>query len=333
MPVSNHPDLLCGTNIADDTGVFRLRDDLALVQTVDFFTPVVDDPYLFGQIAAANALSDVYTTGGRPITALNLVSFPCKLGMACLSAILRGGQSKVNEAGAVIVGGHSVDDPEPKYGLAVTGVVDPRKMIVNTGAQVGQSLILTKKIGTGIVGNMRKMHSGTLQRLKGKNPIDPDTEEECIQSMVTLNDQAAKLMVEFGCSACTDVTGFGLLGHAKNVAEASKVGMEIWVDQVPRFRGVLEVAVEGTAGGGHRNRDYVQRSVERRPGVTDPELHLLCDAQTSGGLLMSVDAEKTDDLVSALHASGVKDAAAIGRVVEGEGGRLILTNRKGDPGR
>ncbi len=324
MPVPQHPDLLYGTNIGDDTGVFRLREDLAIVQTVDFFTPVVDDPFLFGQIAAANALSDVYTMGGRPITALNLVSFPCKFGMDRLSAILQGGQDKVKEAGAVIVGGHSVDDREPKYGLAITGVVDPRKMITNAGAQVGQKLILTKKIGTGIISNMRKLHRGMLQRLKGRNPIAPETERESVQSMIDLNTQAAKLMREFGCSACTDVTGFGLLGHAINVAEASKVSLEIWVDQVPHFQGVLEVAIKGTEGGGHRNATFFQNSIERGPHVTDQHFYLLSDAQTSGGLLMSVDAEKAEELVSALHSSGVLHAAIIGQVIEGEAGHLTL---------
>ena len=298
------------------------------MQSVDFFTPVVDDPYLFGQIAAANALSDIYTMGGKPVTALNLVSFPCKIGMDRLSAILQGGQSKIEEAGAVIVGGHSVDDREPKYGLAVTGVVDPKEMITNTGARPGQKLILTKKIGTGIISNMRKLHRGIFGRLKGPNPVAAETEQESIESMITLNARAAKLMKEFGCPACTDVTGFGLLGHARNVAEASNVSMEIWVDQVPHFKGVLGVAVEGTAGGGHRNLTFVQNSVERGPHVTDQSLYLLCDAQTSGGLLMSVDEEKAEDLVSALHTSGVPHAAIIGRIIGGEAGRLILKHLK-----
>jgi len=324
VPVPNHPDLLYGTNVGDDTGVFRLREDLALVQTVDFFTPIVDDPFAFGQIAAANALSDIYTMGATPITALNLVSFPCKLGMDRLSAILQGGHSKVDEAGAVIVGGHSIDDQEPKYGLAITGVVDPRKMITNAGARPGQKLVLTKKIGTGIITNMRKMRGGRFERLKGQNPISQETERESIESMVTLNKKAAELMKEFGCSACTDITGFGLLGHAKNVADASKVGMELWADKVPRFQGVLEVAVKGTAGGGHRNAAFVRPSVDRGPEVSDEYFYLFCDAQTSGGLLMSVESDKADELLEALHSSGVPHARIIGQVVEGDAGRLMI---------
>jgi selenide,water dikinase len=324
VPVPQHPHLLYGTNVGDDTGVFRLQEDLALVQTVDFFTPIVDDPFLFGQIAAANALSDIYTMGARPITALNLVSFPCKLGMHSLSAILQGGHSKVEEAGAVIVGGHSVDDQEPKYGLAITGVVDPRKMITNVGARPGQKLILTKKIGTGIISNMRKLHRGARQRLRGQNPISPETEQESMDSMVALNRQAAEVMLEFECSACTDISGFGLLGHARNVAEASNVGFELWVDRVPYFQGVLEVAVKGTAGGGHRNLTFVRDSIERASGVSDEYVHLLCDAQTSGGLLMSVDSNKADELVAALRKSGVPHAAIIGQVVEEQPGRLLL---------
>ena len=324
MPIPRHPDLLYGTNLGDDTGVFRLREDLALVQTVDFITPMVDDPFLFGQIAAANALSDIYTMGATPVTALNLVSFPCELGMDRLSAILKGGQSKVSEAGAVIIGGHSVEDQEPKYGLAVTGVVDPRRMITNAGARPGQRLIITKRIGTGIISNMRKLSAGVMGKVKGRRAIEPEVEQEAVQSMVTLNAPASKLMREFGCSACTDITGFGLLGHARNVAEASGVSLEIWAGKVPSFPGVLEVAVEGTAGGGHRNKAFVEKWVTRGPGVTDQQFHLLCDAQTSGGLLMSVDAPRAEEFLAAIHNSGVVHAAIIGQVLEGEAGRLIL---------
>ena len=317
MPVSEHPDLLYGTNPGDDTGVFRLRPDLALVQTVDFFTPVVDDPFLFGQIAAANALSDIYTMGARPITALNLVSFPCKLGMDRLAAILRGGHSKVEEAGAVIVGGHSVDDREPKYGLAVTGIVHPDKMVTNAGARPGQRLILTKKIGTGIIANLRKLNRGPFQMLKGRNAIAAETERECLESMLALNDKASVLMQRFGCSACTDVSGFGLLGHALNLAEASKVSLEIWADQVPHFDGTLEHAVKGTAGGGHRNAAFVKPAVESSGEVGEARFHLLCDAQTSGGLLMAVDEDRAEDLLYALHDAGIRQAAMVGRVLEG----------------
>jgi selenide,water dikinase len=324
VPSPRHPDLLYGANIGDDAGVFRLRRDLAIVQSVDFFTPIVDDPFLFGQIAAANALSDVYAMGATPITALNLVSFPCKLGLDRLTEILRGGQSKIEEAGAVIVGGHSLDDQEPKYGLAVTGIVDPTKMITNAGAKTGQLLILTKKIGTGIISNLTKSRKGFLGKLNAPKGPSAEVQRECFETMVALNAAAARSMREFDCTACTDVTGFGLLGHAGNVAEASGVAMEIWVDRVPRFSGVLASAIAGTAGGGHRNLAFIQKVVSRDPAVTDEYLYLLCDAQTSGGPLMTVDSEKAEDLLAALHAAGVNDAAVIGRVLDGDPGRLSL---------
>lgn len=301
-----------------------MRGDLALVQTVDFFTPVVDDPFLFGQIAAANALSDIYTMGATPLTAMNLVAFPCRLGMERLASILKGGKSKIEEAGAVMVGGHSVDDREPKYGLAVTGVVHPDKMITNRGARPGQRLILTKPIGSGIISNLRKMARGRWHRLKGGYPITADVERACVQSMTTLNRRASEIMVAHGCTACTDVTGFGLLGHAHNVAAASGVSFELWVDQVPRFEGVLEAAIKGTAGGGHRNAEFVRRVVERDAEVSEFYFYLLCDAQTSGGLLMSIDVERTEACILALRQAGINQAAVVGRVLEGPAGRIVL---------
>jgi selenide, water dikinase len=306
--------------------VYRLRDDLAIVQTVDFFTPMVDDPYVFGQIAAANALSDCYAMGATPVTALNLVSYPCSLGMERLSQILRGGYEKVDEAGAVIVGGHSVDDKEPKYGLAITGVIDPRKMITNTGAKPGQRLILSKKLGTGIISNMQKLSAGggLLSKIRGYRPLPESVYRESIQSMITLNDKASKLMVEFGVTACTDITGFGLLGHARNVADASGVALSINAGSVPSFDGVLEVAVEGTAGGGHRNRDYISGSVQRDSGVSDQAYHLMCDAQTSGGLFMAIDGDRAAEFVSALAGQGYPAASDIGEVLEGPVGTIFI---------
>ncbi len=301
-----------------------MREDLAIVQTVDFFTPVVDDPFVFGQIAAANALSDIYTMGATPLTAMNLVAFPCQVGMDQLATILKGGQNKVEEAGAVVVGGHSVDDREPKYGLAVTGVIHPDRMITNRGARPGQRLILTKQVGTGIITNIRKMSRGRWHRLKGSGPITAAAERACIESMITLNRRASEIMVAHGCTACTDVTGFGLLGHAYNVATASGVSFEIWVDQVPRFEGVLEVAVKGTAGGGHRNAEFVRRVVERDADVPESYFYLLCDAQTSGGLLMSIDEERTEACILALRQAGVSHAAVVGRVLEGPASCIVL---------
>ena len=229
LPCFTDPNLLYGLNPGNDTGVYRLREDLAIVQTVDFFTPIVDNPYEFGQIAAANALSDCYTMGAKPVTGLNLVSYPCAVGLDTLGEILRGGAEKMIEAGAVIVGGHSIDDPEPKYGIAVTGIVDPRAMITNTQARPGDSLVLTKKIGTGIVttlnkppdgfaGWMRRFHLGG----DGHTSIPKEVYEEAVRSMRTLNQRAGEIMVEFGAHACTDVTGYGLLGHAHNVARSER---------------------------------------------------------------------------------------------------------------
>ena len=305
--------------------MYKLREDLALVQTVDFFTPMVDDPYVFGQIAAANALSDCYAMGATPVTALNLVSYPCSLGMERLSLILRGGYEKVDEAGAVIVGGHSVDDKEPKYGLAITGVIDPRKMITNTGAKPGQRLILSKKLGTGIISNMNKLSGGgLLSKMRGYRPLPESVYQESIQSMITLNDKASRLMVEFGVTACTDITGFGLLGHARNIADASGVALSINAGAVPSFEGVLEVAVEGTAGGGHRNRDFISGSAQRDAGVSDQAYHLMCDAQTSGGLFMAINSDRAAEFVSALAEQGYPAAADIGEVLDGPAGTIFI---------
>ncbi|MEK6709012.1 MAG: selenide, water dikinase SelD, partial [Nitrospinota bacterium] len=247
-----HPDLLYGTHPGDDTGVFRLREDLAIVQTVDFFTPIVDDPFAFGQIAAANALSDCFTMGAQPVTGLNLVAFPCALGLDALGQILRGGAEKMREAGAVILGGHSVDDPEPKYGIAVTGTVDPRKMITNRGARPGDKLILTKKIGTGIVTNLTKAVSPLRRAARGLlgrgGRLKEGVFEEAVASMITLNQRASRLMVEAGARASTDVTGFGLLGHLHNVMETSGARARVRFSRVPRFDDLLPRAIAGTAG-------------------------------------------------------------------------------------
>ena len=295
------------------------------MQSVDFFTPVVDDPYLFGQIAAANALSDIYTMGGKPVTALNLVSFPCKIGMDRLSAILQGGQSKIEEAGAVIVGGHSVDDREPKYGLAVTGVVDPKEMITNTGARPGQKLILTKKIGTGIISNMRKLHRGIFGRLKGPNPVAAETEQESIESMITLNARAAKLMKEFGCPACTDVTGFGLLGHAAEMIEGTDVSMIIHSAAVPFFSEAKRFAEIGKIPGGlRRNREFRSNMVDIKQNVPAYLADILFDPQTSGGLLISVPEHEAQKLLERMHQAGIGEVAIIGEIVTKPKGRIAV---------
>lgn len=320
------PNLLYGANPGDDTGVYRLREDLAIVQTVDFFTPIVDDPYDYGQIAAANALSDCFTMGAKPLTGLNLVGFPCSLGLGVLGRILAGGADKMREAGGVIVGGHSVEDAEPKYGIAVTGTVDPRRMVTNRGARPGDKLILTKKIGTGVVTNQAKRTNPVLRAARGvlgRNGRLPDgVFEEAVASMKALNRQASACMMRVGANACTDVTGFGLLGHLHNVMEASGTRARVLFSAVPRFEGLLPHALAGTAGGGERNRLWTRPFVEPGPGVDEEMLALLNDAQTSGGLIIAVDAEKAEALLDALREAGVSAAGVFGEVVEGAPGSV-----------
>ena len=279
LPQSVHPDLLVGFNKADDAGVFRLDERTALVQTVDFFPPIVDDPYFFGQIAAANALSDVYAMGGRPLTALNIVGFPLgAMPPTVLSDILRGGNEKVQEAGAVIVGGHSIKDKELKYGLAITGIVDPNRMVTNAGAKPGDKLFLTKALGTGIIttGIKRDVISEDLARL-------------VIKQMATLNRTAADLMLQHEVHAATDVTGFGLLGHAMEMAEASGVSIRIYAGALPILPEAERLAGEGVnPGGANDNRTWLQSRVAVAPDVRKALEQVLYDPQTSGGLLIAI---------------------------------------------
>ncbi len=322
------PNLLYGTNPGDDTGVYRLREDLAIVQTVDFFTPIVDDPYAYGQIAAANALSDCFTMGAQPITGLNLVGFPCHVGLDVLGSVLAGGADKMREAGGVIVGGHSVEDVEPKYGIAVTGTVDPREMVTNQGAKPGDKLVLTKKIGTGIVTNVTKQVHPLVRAARGvfgKNgKLREGVFEEAVDSMRTLNKAASECMTRVGVNACTDVTGFGLLGHLHNVMEASGVRARVFFSQTPRFEDLLPHAIAGTAGGGERNRLWTKPFVEPGGGVDEEMVAVLNDAQTSGGLVIAVAAEKAEALLGELHAAGVASAAVFGEVVEGTPGSVEI---------
>ncbi|MEE9256510.1 MAG: selenide, water dikinase SelD, partial [bacterium] len=243
------PNLLYGTGPGDDTGVYKLREDLAIVKTVDFFTPIVDDPYAYGQIAAANALSDCFAMGAQPITGLNLVAFPCNLGLDILGRIMTGGADKMREAGAVIVGGHSVDDPEPKYGIAVTGTVDPRRMVTNQGAKPGDKLILTKKIGTGIVTNVTKAVNPVTKAARsifgGGGKLKEGVFEEALASMSALNKKASEAMMKIGVHATTDITGFGLLGHLHNVMEASGARARVRFTEVPQFDDLLPLALAG----------------------------------------------------------------------------------------
>jgi selenide,water dikinase len=299
---------------ADDAGVYRLADDLAIVQTVDFFTPIVDDPYTFGQIAVANALSDVYAMGGKPLTAMNIVCFPSKtLDISVLKEILRGGIDKMFEAGVLLVGGHSVDDPELKYGISVTGTVHPKRLLTKGGAKPGDQLILTKPIGTGIVNTAAK------GRLASEQVI-----ETVAQSMAALNKTASEVMLEVGANACTDITGFGLLGHACEMIQDSEVGFKIRSVSVPVFPETLGLARMGMVPGGtYRNKEFRSRMVYAT-GIADVMMDILFDPQTSGGLLMSVGADKAGLLLTGLREAGITDAAIIGDVISDPKQRIVV---------
>ncbi len=308
---------MLGIEHGSDAAVYRLSEDLALAVSVDFFTPVVDDPYLFGQIAAANALSDLYALGARPILALNIVGFPKKgLDRDILRRILQGGADKVAEAGAAIGGGHSVDDPEIKYGLCVIGVVSPKKFISNRGARPGDRLILTKPLGTGILSTALK---GGL--LTPENPAY----ERLIETMVTLNRAASEAMLEVGVNAATDITGFGLLGHALEMAEASGVTLVFRASRVPVLPQTLEFLRLGMSPEGDlANQTFCENKVRIFPGVDPLKLAILYDAQTSGGLLISVAPERAEKLYQRLLEKGVVEATFVGEVREGPASLEIL---------
>ncbi|MCI3923913.1 selenide, water dikinase SelD [Paenibacillus sp. TRM 82003] len=309
-----HPNLLVGTETSDDAGVYKLTDELALVQTVDFFTPIVDDPYAFGQVAAANALSDVYAMGGTPVTVLNLVAFPiAKLDRSILADILRGAGDKVAEAGATLVGGHSIDDNEPKFGLAVTGTIHPDRVLTNAGAKPGDRLILTKPIGVGILTTAIK-----------RDKLSPEEIERVTAVMATLNRKAAEVMADYEVHACTDVTGFGLLGHALEMAKGGNVGISIDRARVPVLPRAKELAHEGVVPGGTKNNyKHVEASIDFAPTLDEIDRYVLCDAVTSGGLLIAVDGKQGDALLAALRDAGV-DAAAIGAVTAEAPGRIAV---------
>lgn len=299
----------------DNAGIYQLSPTVAVVQTVDFFTPVVDDPFSFGQIAAANSLSDVYAMGAKPVTAMNIVGFPIgTMDIMVLRDILRGGAEKMVEAGVVLIGGHSVDDPELKYGLSVTGTVHPKKFVTNGGAKVGDQLILTKPLGTGIIATALKAGKA------GKADVARITKQ-----MSTLNRAASETMMKVGVNACTDITGFGFIGHTVQVAQNSGVGMKIRASAVPLIPGVMDFAKQGFyAGGLGRNRDYYGASVKVAKGLAPQLEDILYDPQTSGGLLISVPAEKANLLLNRLHKAGVIDAALIGEVIARPKGKIIL---------
>lgn len=304
--------------------MYKISENLAIVQTVDFFTPIVDDPYTFGKIAAANALSDVYSMGARPLTAMNIIAIPCSIGMNVASEILRGGADIVREAGAVIVGGHSMDDNVPKYGLAVTGLVDPRKMITNRGAKPGDALILTKKIGVGVLSNITKRDHSLLSTALHIHRLEQGLRDEMESAMMRLNRHASETMLEFSAHACTDITGFGFLGHARNIAEASSVRLVVEYSKIPKYDGVETHSKSETKGGGQRNYKGVKDFIELAKEVTQAQVEVLCDPQTSGGLFIAVSPDKADAMLARLHKGGDKVSAVIGRADNGKPGTILI---------
>lgn len=315
LPLVEHADLLVGSATGDDAAVYRLDDRTALVVTVDFFTPITDDPYEFGAVAAANSLSDVYAMGGRPLLALNVVGFPAALAAEMLGEVLRGGYDKAAEANCLIVGGHTVDDNEPKYGLSVVGLIEPGRQVSNAGAQPGDALVLTKPLGTGVITTAGKA---------GVAP--PGAVAAAVEAMATLNRAASEAMLEAGVNAATDVTGFGLMGHLTAMLRASGVSGRISLAQAPALPGVMDLLEQGVAPGGtHRNEAGVAGYVHWDAAVTAAGRLLLCDAQTSGGLLISVPQPRLDALLAALERRGVATRAVVGGVTAGNPGKVTVT--------
>jgi selenide, water dikinase len=317
LPREKHPNLLVGTETADDAGVYQLTEDLALVQTVDFITPIVDDPFSFGQIAAANSLSDVYAMGGRPLTALNLMGFPRKtLGIEVLTEILRGGLEKIHEAGAVLVGGHTVDDAELKYGLSVTGTVHPRKILTNKGSRPGDVLLLTKGIGTGIISTAAKAEMA-----------DPAILQKAVDSMVSLNARAAQAANRTDVHACTDITGFGLLGHASEMAIGAGLSFRLSYSKIPVLPGTKDYAAMGMIpAGAYCNRDHFGKAISFASQVPEREQIILFDPQTSGGLLIALAAADGELLLRNLKDLGIQESAIIGEVIPKEN-KLITVEK------
>jgi len=306
LPKPSDPNVLIGFDTADDAGVYQLAHDLALVQTVDFFTPIVDDPYTFGQIAAANALSDVYAMGGRPISALSIVGFPNRPDrLDVLERILQGGHAKMAEAGCAVIGGHSIGDEEIKFGYAVTGLVNPQRVLTNAGAKPGDHLILTKRIGTGIISTALKNNQASRAAL-----------DAAVESMCRLNRAASELALKFNVHAATDITGFGLLGHAREMALASRVSLVIDSAQVEFLPEAIDYSRDGHLPGGlKRNREFLEGCVEFVNGVSEEVRQLLYDPQTSGGLLMAVEPGDAVKLLGALREQQIP-AQEIGQAIE-----------------
>ncbi|MSR81644.1 MAG: selenide, water dikinase SelD [Candidatus Latescibacteria bacterium] len=321
LPVITDPRVLVGSATADDAAVYQLSDELALVLTTDFFTPIVDNPYDFGAVAAANALSDVYAMGGKPLTALSIVGFPdAALPPEVLVEILRGATDKAAEAGIAIVGGHTIKSEEPIFGLAVVGTIHPERVLSNDRAQPGDLLILTKPLGLGIITTAAKNGEDRLGAIA-----------EALKIMTTLNRAAAEVICQFDTHALTDVTGFGLLGHLRNMVAASKVSASIYFERVPVLDAARVYVKEGGAPGGtYANHRFLADWVSYAPDLDQDEELLLCDAQTSGGLLAAVSAAQAEGAVKALHEAGVAHAAVIGSISDDPPGRISVV-RRGDP--
>ena len=309
--------MLVGFDTADDAAVYRLSDTVAMINTIDFITPPVDDPYWFGQIAAANSISDVYSMGGKPLTALNVVMFPSKkLDMDVLKEILRGGHDKVVEAGACLVGGHSVDDLEPKYGLCVNGVVHPQNIVTNAGARPGDALILTKPLGSGVLFNA----------VRSRRLPFSEIEKEILPTIAALNGTAMEEALGFDIHAATDITGFGILGHASEMAWGSSCQLIIDYTRLPVYAYAMEMYAKGeTTGSNDANRQMVEsRSLQLRRQLPSEKMGILYDPQTSGGLLLALPGDQADDLLQALHRAGVGYAVSVGEVTAGESGVTLV---------
>lgn len=313
--MEDNPNLLVGRETSDDAGVYRLSAEIALVQTLDFITPVVNDPYQFGRIAAANSLSDVYAMGGRPLTAMNIVCFPVRsMDEWVLKEILRGGFQAIQEAGATLVGGHSVEDAEIKYGLSVTGIVHPDRVLTNAGVKPGDAIVLTKPLGTGILATAMKAGLASAR-----------AQELAVETMATLNRQAAEIMGGYPVNACTDVTGFGLLGHLLEMAVASKIAIILAADSVPLLCEVLESIEMGLLpAGSFSNRNFCSHRIRGAETIDPLRLDILADAQTSGGLLISLPEGVASSLVRDLKAGGVPDATVIAKASADERGVIEI---------
>lgn len=307
MPKVKNNRVLVGYNSVDDAGVYKLSKDLAIVQTVDFFPPVVDDPYDFGQIAAANALSDIYAMGGKPFSALNIVGYPKKLmPLSCLEMILKGGADKAKEAEVPIIGGHTLKTQEPIYGLTVNGIIHPKKIVTNSGAKPGDLLVLTKPLGIGMITTAIKQNKAPLKVIK-----------EAVRIMSELNKTASEVMLKFGAKACTDITGYGFLGHLCEMTNASEVGAKVYLSKVLVLDYAWKLAEQKIVPGGTiSNRDFLEDRVDWGKDVCEEAKLVLCDAQTSGGLLISISKNKAEKLLGSLRGKGIVNSAVVGEIIQ-----------------